>query len=102
MNWDNPNNNGGEKNSNDYGVMHVGVFCHVSTFLNDLSMGTTDNLEFRLLKAIATNQYKDNTIVTDKVTHSAGNLTVHFVLFTVLDMNVCNLLVLQFLANLPR
>jgi hypothetical protein len=64
-------------------------------------MGTTGNVEFRLLKTVATNQYK-NTVVTNKVTHSTGKLTVHLVLFTVLDMNVCNLLVLQFLANLPR
>lgn len=82
--------------------MHLDASCHVSTFLNDLSMGTTGNLELRLLKAIATNKYKDNTIVTNSVTRSAGKLTVHFVLFTVFDMNVCNLLVMQFLTNLPR
>jgi hypothetical protein len=102
MNWDNTNNNGKEENSNDYGLTHVDTFCHMSAFLNDLSMGTTGNLEFRLLKAVATNQHKDNTAVTNKVTHLPGNVTVPLVLFAVLDMNASNLLVVQFLGTLPR
>jgi hypothetical protein len=102
MNWDNPNNNEREKDINDYVLMHVDTFCHVSAFLKDLSMGTTGDLEFRLLKAIATNQYKDNVNVINRVTHSPRNLNIHLVLFAVLCMNVCYLLVLQFLTNLPR
>lgn len=80
--------------------MHMEAFGHVSAFLKHFSMRTTGNLEFRLLKATATNKY-DVTVI-NKFTRTPRNVTVQLVLFAVLYMNVCYLSVVQFIANLPR